>query len=156
MQHVSFLFTLVSFFFFISQVVEATKDGIDNLWVANTLLGLAHGMVRNTSIALVYHHCLESSLVHSPLQLGVHLLISTGGNLFSLVFGRRRDLGKHDGTNTNGHPLIAKAAPLAAPQCLLSLECYVDTVYLTAGTTFLSMLLSVSAGYRDRRKIAAL
>ena len=76
-----------------------------------------------------------------------------GGNLFSLVFGRNLD--KHDATNTNGHSLIAKAAPLAAPQCLLGLECYVDTLYLTAGATFLSMLLSIWAGYRDRRKIAA-
>jgi hypothetical protein len=76
-----------------------------------------------------------------------------GGNLFSLVFGRNLD--KHDVTKTNGQASIAKAAPFTAPQCLLGLECYVDTLYLTAGATFLSMLLSVWAGYRDRRKIAA-
>ena len=41
----SYSLVLVSFFFFISQVVAATEDGIDNLWVASTLLGLAHGSV---------------------------------------------------------------------------------------------------------------
>jgi hypothetical protein len=76
-----------------------------------------------------------------------------GGNLFSIVFGRNLD--KHDVTNTIGQAPIAKAAPFAAPQCLLGLECYVDTLYLTAGATFLAMLLSIWAGYRDRRKIAA-
>ena len=71
-----------------------------------------------------------------------------GGNLFSIVFGRNLD--KHDVTNAND-----QAAPFAAPRCLLGLECYVDTLYLTAGATFLGMLLSIWAGYRDRRKIAA-
>jgi hypothetical protein len=76
-----------------------------------------------------------------------------GGNLFSIIFGRNLD--KHDVTNTIGQVPIAKAASFAAPQCLLGLECYVDTLYLTAGATFLAMLLSIWAGYRDRRKIAA-
>jgi hypothetical protein len=76
-----------------------------------------------------------------------------GGNLFSIVFGRNLD--KHDVTKTNGPASIAKAAPFLAPQCLLGLECYVDTLYLTAGATFLSILLSIWAGYRDRRKIVA-
>jgi predicted MFS family arabinose efflux permease len=41
----SYSLVLVSFFFFISQVVAANEDSIENLWVASTLLGLAHGSV---------------------------------------------------------------------------------------------------------------
>lgn len=41
----SYCLVLVSLFFFISQVVAATEDRIENLWVASALLGLAHGSV---------------------------------------------------------------------------------------------------------------
>ena len=41
----SYSLVLVSFFFFISQVVAANEDRIENLWIASTLLGLAHGSV---------------------------------------------------------------------------------------------------------------
>ena len=41
----SYCLVLVSFFFFISQLVTATEDRIENLWVASALLGLAHGSV---------------------------------------------------------------------------------------------------------------
>ena len=42
---------------------------------------------------------------------------------------------------------------LTAPQCHLGRRCYVDTLYLTAGACSLSMLLSVWAGWRERRKL---
>jgi hypothetical protein len=41
----------------------------------------------------------------------------------------------------------------AEPRCGQGLECYVATIYLTIGATFLSMLLSLWAGSRDRRKM---
>jgi len=72
------------------------------------------------------------------------------GNLFSIVFGRNLDA--HEGARDQ--PSIAEPA-LATPQCLRGLQCYVDTLYLTAGATFLSILLSIWAGYRDRQKIIA-
>ena len=41
-----------------------------------------------------------------------------------------------------------------SPQCLLGLNCYVDTIYLTMLATFLAILLRIWAGYReDRMKI---
>ena len=41
----SYSLVFVSFLFFISQVVAANEDRIDNLWVTSTLLGLAYGSV---------------------------------------------------------------------------------------------------------------
>jgi hypothetical protein len=73
------------------------------------------------------------------------------GNLFSLVFGRNLDA--HDGSSVKSS--VIRSAVAAAPQCLEGLECYVNTIYLTSGATFLSVLLSIWAGYRDREKIAA-
>lgn len=73
------------------------------------------------------------------------------GNFFSLIFGRNLDA--HDPGSTDEALLTRVAA--SAPQCLEGIECYVDTIYLTAAATFLSMLLSIWAGYRDRQKIAA-
>lgn len=73
------------------------------------------------------------------------------GNLFSLVFGHNLDA--HDGSRADARGAGTHMAA-SPPQCLDGLECYVDTIYLTVGATFLSMLLSVWAGYRDRQKIA--
>ena len=162
----SYSLVFVSFLFFISQVVAANEDRIDNLWIASTLLGLAYGSV----FSLFPTVCMEwfgmrKNYFRPPLfsssskilffsahfsENWGYLSLSpmAGGNLFSIVFGRNLD--KHDVTNAND-----QAAPFAAPRCLLGLECYVDTLYLTAGATFLGMLLSIWAGYRDRRKIAA-
>ena len=162
----SYSLVFVSFLFFISQVVAANEDRIDNLWITSTLLGLAYGSV----FSLFPTVCMEwfgmrknyfrppffssSSKIlffsaHFSENWGyLSLSPMAGGNLFSIVFGRNLD--KHDVTNAND-----QAAPFAAPRCLLGLECYVDTLYLTAGATLLAMLLSIWAGYRDRRKIAA-
>ena len=41
----SYSLTLVSFFFFVSQVATASINDIQNLWIASSLLGLAHGSV---------------------------------------------------------------------------------------------------------------
>jgi len=39
------------------------------------------------------------------------------------------------------------------PQCLEGKECYVAALYLTIVMTFICILLSVWAGWRDRRKL---
>ena len=167
----SYLLVLVSFFFFISQVVAANEDRIENLWLASTLLGLAHGSVfslfptvcmewfgmrKNYFCPLFFPSSSKILLfsAHFSENWG-YLLLSpmAGGDLFSIIFGKNLD--KHHVTNINDQAPTAKAASFAAPQCLLGLECYVDTLYLTAGATFLAILLSIWAGYRDRRKITA-
>lgn len=70
------------------------------------------------------------------------------GNLFSLRFGRNLDA--HDGAPAHD---ALNPFPYSAPQCLLGLQCYVDTIYFTMVATFLAILLSIWAGYRDRMKI---
>lgn len=75
------------------------------------------------------------------------------GNLFSLIFGK----------NLDAHERLARPSfdqrklrrTVSGPQCLEGRKCYVDTIYLTAFCTFLAILLSILAGYRDRRKIIA-
>ena len=42
----------------------------------------------------------------------------------------------------------------SVPQCLLGLNYYLDAIYLTMLATFLAILLSIWAGYRDTLKIA--
>lgn len=71
------------------------------------------------------------------------------GNLFSIAFGRNLDA--HDPQDKAQLP--TRAAPTR--QCLEGKECYVATLHLTVAGCFLAILLSVFAGWRDRRKIAA-
>lgn len=166
----SYSLVLVATFFFISQVVASQEDRIENLWVASALLGLAHGSVFSLfpTVCLewfgmrtfkfqslskffiwqIYSHTHTFSTAHFSENWGyLSLSPMIAGNIFSIVFGRNLDA--HDG---------AKAIPstsLTAPQCLLGLECYVSTIYLTSAATFTAILLSIWAGYRDRQKIAA-
>ncbi|EDQ98764.1 uncharacterized protein LACBIDRAFT_192361 [Laccaria bicolor S238N-H82] len=130
----SYSLALVSFFFFISQVATASINDIQNLWIASSLLGLAHGSV----FSLFPTVCLEwFGMPHFSENWGyLSLSPMAAGNLFSLVFGR----------NLDAH----EASP---SQCGQGLECYVATIYLTIGATFLSILLSLWAGWRDWRKI---
>ena len=77
------------------------------------------------------------------------------GNIFSLVFGRNLDA-----RGSPAHDAPIEAPPsidvYSAPQCLLGLQCYRDTIYLTMITAFIAILLSIWAGYRDWLKIAML
>jgi hypothetical protein len=75
------------------------------------------------------------------------------GNLFSLAFGRNLDA--HDSTR---HVVLNPPSTrvYSPPQCSLGLKCYLDSIYLTMIATFLAILLSIWAGYRDRLKIAML
>ena len=77
------------------------------------------------------------------------------GNLFSLIFGRNLDARSspaHDSDAALNTPIDV----YAAPQCLLGVDCYRDTIYLTMLTSFIAILLSIWAGYRDGMKIAIL
>ena len=71
------------------------------------------------------------------------------GNLFSLVFGRNLDAHESTGGHVTLDPPLTHV--YSAPQCLLGRKCYLDTIYLTMFATFLAILLSIWAGYRDYR-----
>jgi len=74
------------------------------------------------------------------------------GNLFSLVFGRNLDA--HGSSSAYEGRALNPPLIYSTPQCLQGPSCYVDTIYLTMLATFLCILLSIWAGYRDRLKIA--
>ncbi|RDB20251.1 hypothetical protein Hypma_012589 [Hypsizygus marmoreus] len=145
----SYSLTLVSSFFFLSQVAAANVDNIKNLWIASGLLGLAHG----SAFSLFPTVCIEwFGLPHFSENWG-YLSASPilAANLFSVAFGRNLDA--HDRTpSETGHPGPVSGLAL---QCLEGRQCYVDTLYLTVGVTFLSVLLSIWAGWRDRSKIVS-
>ena len=70
----------------------------------------------------------------------------TGGNLFSLAFGRNLDA--HSEQSQISSP-NSESEPV---QCLQGLDCYVHGIYFTIGATFLSILLCIWAGYREKQK----
>lgn len=160
----SYSLALVSFFFFVSQVATASIDDIRNLWIASSLLGLAHGSVfslfptvclewfgmRAFPLSLSFQHA------HTNFEHEAHFSENWGylslspmaaGNLFSLVFGRNLDA--HEASPSQ----LSVPEVSAEPRCGLGLECYVATIYLTIGATFFSILLSLWAGWRDWRKM---
>ena len=73
-----------------------------------------------------------------------------GGNLFSLAFGRNLDAhSEHSQTQIPPPTTTTNSEPV---QCQQGLDCYVHGIYLTVGATFLSILLCVWAGYREKQK----
>ena len=167
----SYCLTLVAVLFFISQVVTSSINDIAHLWISSALVGLAYGSV----YSLFPTVCLEwfgmrkyglpppsfqilnchIKLAHFSQNWGYLSLSPIPGNLFSVIFGWNLDA--HRGSPV--HDALLKPPSIhaysAPPQCLLGLNCYVDTIYLTMLVTFLAILLSIWAGYReDRMKIA--
>jgi len=140
---------LVASLYLISQVIAANISNISNLWIASALLGLAHGSIS----ALIPTVCLEwFGLPHFSENWG-YLFMSPffSINLLSFLFGQSLDA--HDDKSVED--LLPPAfRTYSAPRCLQGRDCYVDAIYLTIGTTFLSFLLSLWAGYRDNWKAA--
>jgi hypothetical protein len=165
----SYCLTLVAVMFFISQIVTGSINDIAHLWIASALLGLAYGSVFSLfpTVCLEWfgmRKCVSSSSLFQMLNaiLSAHFSENWGyvslapivaGNLFSLIFGRNLDV--HN--SSPAHDALLNSPPIhvySAPQCLLGLHCYRDTIYLTTFGTFLAIILSIWAGYRDRLNIA--
>ncbi|KAF8812677.1 MFS general substrate transporter [Phlegmacium glaucopus] len=133
---------LVSLLCLISQVVAANVSNISNLWIASALLGLAHG----STAALIPTVSQEwFGLPHFSENLA-YVAISPvfSANLLGFFFGRILDA--HRDKTVRDH---SYGEP---PQCLRGRDCYVDAIYLAIGATFLSLLISLWAGYRDSQK----
>ena len=157
--------------FFASQLLLATVDNVEQLWIASSLLGLAHGSLYSLyptvclewfgmGTCTFFHNCYQSFVIHFlPCgrktahfsenwgYLGMSLLV--GGNIFSLVFGRNLDA--HYGSSTSH-----THSSIDSVQCLNGLDCYVTAIYLTMAATLASILLCFWAGYREKQKIAKL
>ena len=93
---------------------------------------------------------------HFSENLGFISLATIAGNLFSVMFGKNLDAHRsspvHDAL-LNPPPSSSNIQLYSAPQCLLGLRCYLDSIYLTVLATFLAVLLTIWAGYRDRLKM---
>ncbi|KAG6917474.1 hypothetical protein DXG01_002451 [Tephrocybe rancida] len=139
----SFSLVLASSLSFLSQVMAAlVVDDIKHLWIASAMLGLSHGSV----YSLFPNVCLDwFGMPHFSENWG-YLSASpiVAGNLFVMVFGRILDA--HD------KPLRKATLPTSVMNtCTLGRECYRDALYLTMGACFLSLLLSIWAGWRDQK-----
>lgn len=101
---------------------------------------------------VIFHH--PAPLAHFSENWGYMCMSPViAANLFSLVFGRNLDA--HERLARPSFDLHELRRTVSGPQCLEGRKCYVDTIYLTAFCTFLAILLSIWAGYRDRQKIVA-
>ncbi|KAF8812664.1 MFS general substrate transporter [Phlegmacium glaucopus] len=139
---------LVSFLCLISQVVAGNVSNVSNLWIASALLGLAHGSIA----ALVPTVSLEwFGLPHFSENMG-YVCISPvfSANLLAFLFGRILDA--HRDKTVQDLSLSAFQAYGGPPRCLQGRDCYIHAIYLTIGATFLSLLISLWAGYRDSQK----
>jgi hypothetical protein len=86
-----------------------------------------------------------------------------GGNIFSIAFGRNLDAHEpHDvvlepETATLEGRMIRRTLRTLVKrlepggQCLVGRECYVESLYLTIGGCCVALLLSVWAGWRDKK-----
>jgi hypothetical protein len=162
----SYCLVLVAVLFFISQVVTGSVNDIAHLWIASALLGLAYG----SAFSLFPTVCIEwfgmRKCLAPPLSSGIECHLSAhfsenwgylslspimAGNFFSLIFGRNLDA-----RGSPAHGAILKTPPIdmySAPQCLMGLNCYRDTIYLTMFATFFAILLSIWAGYREKKML---
>jgi hypothetical protein len=76
-----------------------------------------------------------------------------GGNLFSIMFGRNLDAHAPEEDHGTPHSLHPRAGLPSSHQCLQGRECYVSSVYMTIAACFLSLILSLWAGWKDRKKL---
>ncbi|KAF8075792.1 hypothetical protein FPV67DRAFT_383108 [Lyophyllum atratum] len=66
-------------------------------------------------------------------------------NLFSIAFGHTLDA---HGTS----PSASLASPTSmGGRCMVGRACYVEALYLTMGACFVAIVLSICAGWRDRK-----
>ncbi|KAG6864808.1 hypothetical protein C0991_007031 [Blastosporella zonata] len=151
----SYSLVIVSSLFFFSQVLVAfVVDDIKNLWIVSATVGLAHG----SALSLFPNVCLEwFGMPHFSENWG-YLAASpiVAGNVFSFVFGHNLDA--HDTSSPAGNSLATAANfvnTTVTGTCTLGRACYVDALYLTTGACFLAVLLSMWAGWRDRKKLGA-
>ncbi|KAF8812969.1 hypothetical protein BYT27DRAFT_7085678, partial [Phlegmacium glaucopus] len=139
---------LVSFLCLISQVVAGNVSNVSNLWIASALLGLAHGSIATLIPAVSLEWFGLPHFSENLGYIGISPIFSA--NLLAFFFGRildaHRDKAVHDLSSSAFH---ANGGP---PRCLQGRDCYVDAIYLTIGVTFLSLLISLWAGYRDNQK----
>ncbi|TFK64184.1 MFS general substrate transporter [Pluteus cervinus] len=177
----SYCLFLVALFCFTSQVAASYIDNVEHLWIASSILGLAHGC----AFSLFPTVCIEwFGLLHFSENWG-YLSSSPvfAGNFFSMIFGKNLDEhaglpGKPDAQPPSlfsRHVGAASTSAFASKMkrwlpfdtienmvrrdarhlCLQGRQCYVDTLHLTITASIVAMGLSIYAAWRDRQKLMA-
>ena len=144
----------VAALFVFSQVVATRIEDVQHLWTASVLLGLAYGSVFAVFPTVVIEWF---GLAHFSENYGlVSLSPMIGGNLLSLAFGHNLDAHSPPSPSTESSPLsrlLARAGLPAGEQCFAGKNCYVSTLYLTIVATFVGLLLSFYAAWKDRQRM---
>ena len=154
----------------IFQVVAGSINDIAHLWIASALLALAYrsafsqfpptlavclewfGMRK--CWASPFPFFIECYLISTLLWKRIIFLCHISGLVTSFLLYSGGTLTR---TAVLQHTMLSphiRVHVYSAPQCLLGLHCYPDTIYLTTFATFLAIFLSICTGYRYRLKIA--
>ncbi|KAF8580797.1 MFS general substrate transporter [Ramaria rubella] len=160
--HRSYLLTLISTFFILSQIVASRIEDVTRLWQASVILGLGYGGVFGLLPTITIEWF---GMAHWSENWGfVSLAPLVGGNLFSLLFGRNLDA-HVPGSTANStfatatlsaaglHPRAPIPSPEPGHQCLEGRLCYADTLAVTTAACVVALVLSLVAAWRDRRKV---
>jgi len=153
----SYCISLVAFLFIVSQVIAIATDDVKDLWKASLALGLAYGGLFGLFPTIVIEWF---GIAHFSENWGFLLLPPMlGGNLFSIAFGRNLDAHStstptmHNSTSNPISPAVLRAEMASEPQCSHGRACYVASLYITTAACCFSLLLSIWAGWMDRRKL---
>jgi len=135
----AYCISLVAFLFLSSQIAASFVSDVKHLHIASAMLGCAYGGLCSLLPTITIEWF---GLAHFSENWGTVCLASLlGGNLFSFAFG----------INLDAHtPSVSPASGNA--QCVQGVECYISSIRLTIGTTFLALVLAILAGVRDRRR----
>lgn len=161
----SYSLVLVSIICCFSQALVLGIDEIQDLSFASSVLGLGYGAV----FSLLPNVCMEwFGLTHFSENWGyLSMSPAISGNVFSLIFGINLDRNDDGNSPAPSTPksvrsgaiqlLRRSAGSTTAPgngiRCSKGQDCYVESIYVTLGATLLAIVLSVWAGWRDRKKI---
>ena len=172
--HRSYWMSVISIIFILSQIFMFNVEDVSNLWLASVTLGFGYGGMFGLFPIIVIEgfglgellNCCVWSHTHPSLQKA-HFSQNWGflclspvlaGNLFSLVFGRNLDAHAPTPTDVRHeldyYPRGGLPSTDARHQCLEGRLCYIDSAKLTIIACFVSLLLSMLAAIRVRRKKA--
>ncbi|KAG8874508.1 hypothetical protein FRB97_008452 [Tulasnella sp. 331] len=152
--------TAVSTLFLISQVFLFNTTQVDRLWRASAALGLAYGGMFGLLPVITYEWF---GLKHYSENWGyVSVAPVIAGNIFSLAFGKNLDShastpsasGFHQSTPSPSTLFVRGGLP-SELLCYQGRECYIDSLQMTISACIGAILLSIYAGWLDRRRLAA-
>ncbi|KAG8905762.1 hypothetical protein FRB99_008335 [Tulasnella sp. 403] len=147
-----YLVTMVAVLFLISQLVAMGIEDVKDLWLASTVVGLAYG----GTFGLLPVVAIEwFGLNHFSQNWGfISISPALASNIFSLAFGKNYDAhaSRPKRSPTPTSTPVARGGIPSELICTLGRECYIDSLRMTIVACCLAIILSVYAGWVDRRR----